>query len=84
MGCCVSVSSLNTCSTRGHEEEVSPTFFEIGLCGQNRTNRTFSDHVIALQRLPSVRTRIFTNGKSRTSCIFTKQGRNGVNQCTWK
>ncbi|XWS39490.1 hypothetical protein CRYUN_Cryun18bG0059100 [Craigia yunnanensis] len=80
MGCCVSTSSLSTCSTRGHEEAVSPTCFEIGFCGQKRTNRTFSDHVIALQHLPSVRTRIFTNGKSRTSCIFTQQGRKGVNQ----
>ncbi|XVE92805.1 hypothetical protein REPUB_Repub01dG0133800 [Reevesia pubescens] len=80
MGCCVSTSSQSTCSTRSHEEAVSPACFEIGFCRQKRTKRTFSDHVIALQHLPSVPNRIFSNGKSRTSCIFTQQGRKGINQ----
>ncbi|XWS63382.1 hypothetical protein CRYUN_Cryun06bG0092300 [Craigia yunnanensis] len=80
MGCCVSTSSRSTCSTRSHGEAVSPTCFEIGFCGQKRTKRTFSDHVIALQHLPSVPNRIFANGKSRSSCIFTQQGRKGINQ----
>lgn len=80
MGCCVSTSSRSTCSTRSHGGAVSPSCFEVGFCGQKRTKRTFSDHVIALQHLPSVPNRIFTNGKSRTSCIFTQQGRKGINQ----
>lgn len=80
MGCCFSTSRRSTYSTRSHGEAVSPTCFEIGFCGQKRTNRTFSDHVIALQHLPSVPNRIFANGKSRSSCIFTQQGRKGINQ----
>ncbi|KAE8686505.1 Photosystem II family protein [Hibiscus syriacus] len=59
---------------------VSPTCFEIGFCGTKKTNRTFSDHDIAVHSLPSVPNRVFANGKSRASCIFTQQGRKGVNQ----
>ncbi|KAE8730320.1 putative protein phosphatase 2C 1 [Hibiscus syriacus] len=82
MGCCVSTSSRSTCSSGSHgkAQSVSPTCFEIGFCGTKKTNRTFSDHVIAVQNLPSVPNRVFANGKSRTSCIFTQQGRKGVNQ----
>ncbi|TYI37115.1 hypothetical protein ES332_A03G189300v1 [Gossypium tomentosum] len=80
MGCCVSTSSRSTCSSGSRGEAVSPLCFEIGFCGTQRTKRTFSDHVITLQNLPSVPNRIFTNGKSRTSCIFTQQGRKGINQ----
>ncbi|KAK8613357.1 hypothetical protein V6N13_101122 [Hibiscus sabdariffa] len=72
MGGCISTSS------RG--EVVSPTCFDVGCCGSKRTKRTFLDHVIGLQHLPSVPNRIFTNGKSRSSCIFTQQGRKGINQ----
>ncbi|KAF7805911.1 putative protein phosphatase 2C 52 [Senna tora] len=80
MGCCVSTSSRSTCSSRSNGDTISPSCLEIGFCGQKKTRRTFSDHVIALQHLPSVPNRIFTNGKSRTSCIFTQQGRKGINQ----
>ncbi|PPR96151.1 hypothetical protein GOBAR_AA24525 [Gossypium barbadense] len=80
MGCSVSTSSRSTCSSGSRGEAVSPLCFEIGFCGTQRTKRTFSDHVITLQNLPSVPKRIFTNGKSRTSCIFTQQGRKGINQ----
>ncbi|XVE66223.1 hypothetical protein DITRI_Ditri08aG0063200 [Diplodiscus trichospermus] len=80
MGCCVSTSSQSTCSSRSNGEAVSPTCFEIGFCGKKRAKRTFSDHIIALQHLPSVPNRIFTNGKSGTSCVFTQQGRKGINQ----
>ncbi|KAK8655247.1 hypothetical protein V6N13_107835 [Hibiscus sabdariffa] len=82
MGCCVSTSSQSTCSSGSHGEPqaVSATCFEIGFRGTKRTSRTISDHVIALQNLPSVPNRIFANGKSQTSCIFTQQGRKGINQ----
>ncbi|KAL2938009.1 putative protein phosphatase 2C 52 [Bienertia sinuspersici] len=52
----------------------------MGLCGQKRSKRTFSDHVATLQHLSSIANRIFMNGKSRSSCIFTQQGRKGINQ----
>ncbi|KAH9792499.1 putative protein phosphatase 2C 52 [Citrus sinensis] len=77
MGGCVSTSSRSTCSSRSNGETVSPIY---GCCGQKRTKRTFSDHVITMHNLPSVPHRIFMNGKSRTSCIFTQQGRKGINQ----
>ncbi|XP_028751857.1 probable protein phosphatase 2C 52 [Neltuma alba] len=80
MGCCVSTSSRSTCSSKSNGDTISPSCLEVGFCGQKRTRRTFSDHVIALQNLPSLPNRIFTNGKSRTSCIFTQQGKKGINQ----
>ncbi|KAK7257456.1 hypothetical protein RIF29_31456 [Crotalaria pallida] len=81
MGCCVSTSSKSTCSSRSNGEKVSPSCLEVGFCGQKRAaRRTFSDHVISLNHLPSIPTRIYSNGKSRASCIFTQQGRKGINQ----
>lgn len=80
MGACVSTSSRSTCSSRSNGETVTPSCLGIGYCGQKRTRRTFSDHVVTLQHLPSLPNRIFMNGKSRTSCIFTQQGRKGINQ----
>lgn len=80
MGACVSTSSKSTCSSRSNGETVSPACLGIGFCGQKRTKRTFSDHVVTLQHLPSIPNRIYMNGKSRTSCIFTQQGRKGINQ----
>ncbi|KAF5726399.1 phosphatase 2C family protein [Tripterygium wilfordii] len=80
MGGCVSTSSKSTCSSRSHEETGPPSCFEIGFCGKRSTKRTFADHVVTLQHLPSISNRIFTNGKSQTSCIFTQQGRKGINQ----
>ncbi|CAN4103341.1 unnamed protein product [Withania somnifera] len=47
---------------------------------RKRIRKTFSDPVTALQHLSSIPNRIFKNGKSRTSCIFTQQGRKGINQ----
>lgn len=50
------------------------------LCGWKRNKRTFSDHIATLQHLSSIPNRIVMNGKSRSSCIFTQQGRKGINQ----
>ncbi|XP_031381137.1 probable protein phosphatase 2C 52 isoform X1 [Punica granatum] len=80
MGGCVSTSSRSTCSSRSNGETVPPSCLGIGFCGQKRTKRTFSEHHVAHQHLPSIPNRIFMNGKSRTSCIFTQQGRKGINQ----
>ncbi|KAL3574465.1 hypothetical protein D5086_025078 [Populus alba] len=79
MGACVS-TSRSTCSSKSNGEPVPPPCLGIGFCGQKRTKRTFSDHLVTLQHLPSIPNRVFTNGKSRTSCIFTQQGRKGINQ----
>lgn len=48
---------------------------------RNRTTKgLFPECVINFQQLPSVHNRISTNGKSRSSCIFTQQGQKGINQ----
>lgn len=81
MGGCVSTSNRSTCSSRSNGETgVTRKCTVIGCCGQKRTKRTFSDHVITMHNLPSIPNRVFMNGKSRTACIFTQQGRKGINQ----
>lgn len=80
MGACVSTSSRSTCSSRSNGETAPPSCLGTLIRGQTRTKRTFIDHVVTLQNLSSIPNRIFTNGKSRTSCIFTQQGRKGINQ----
>lgn len=79
MGGCVSTSSQSTCSSRSNGENISPSCLEF-MFGRKRSRRTFSDHITTLQHLSSVPNRIFTNGRSRSSCIFTQQGRKGINQ----
>ncbi|XP_062106278.1 probable protein phosphatase 2C 52 [Humulus lupulus] len=80
MGGCVSTSSKSTCSNKSNGDKFSPSCCDVGFLGQKCWKRTFSDHVIGLQHLPSIPNRIFMNGKSQTSCIFTQQGRKGINQ----
>ncbi|XP_030459526.1 probable protein phosphatase 2C 52 [Syzygium oleosum] len=80
MGGCVSTSSRSTCSSRSNGETTSPPCMGIGFCWQKRTKRTYSERHVALQHLPTIPNRVFMNGKSRTSCIFTQQGRKGINQ----
>ncbi|XP_010522631.1 PREDICTED: probable protein phosphatase 2C 52 [Tarenaya hassleriana] len=80
MGGCVSTSGKSTCSNRSNGEPLPPPCLGIGFCRRRRTKRTFSDHIVSLQNLASIPNRIFTSGKSRTSCIFTQQGRKGINQ----
>ncbi|XP_073118482.1 probable protein phosphatase 2C 52 [Henckelia pumila] len=79
MGGCVSISSRSTCSSRSNGETASSSCLWMDMIRHKR-RRTFSDHVTTLQHLSSVPNRIFTNGRSHTSCIFTQQGRKGINQ----
>lgn len=76
----MSTSSRSTCSSRSNGETASPPCMGIGFCGQKRTKRTYSERHVALQHLPTIPNRVFMNGKSRASCIFTQQGRKGINQ----
>ncbi|XP_057505766.1 probable protein phosphatase 2C 52 isoform X2 [Actinidia eriantha] len=72
IGCCLSgTEKMGGCvSTRNRSS-----------CYKRKgTRKTLSSHVTTLQNLSSVPNRIVTNGKSRTSCIFTQQGRKGINQ----
>ncbi|XP_058082147.1 probable protein phosphatase 2C 1 isoform X2 [Magnolia sinica] len=75
MGGCFSVSDR---SVDGVERNSSAC---LRLGSQRKgTKARSSEHVINLHQLPFVPNRIFANGKSRTSCIFTQQGRKGINQ----
>ncbi|XP_073028006.1 probable protein phosphatase 2C 52 isoform X2 [Primulina eburnea] len=78
MGGCVSISSRSTCSSRSNGESVSSCLWMDMI--RHKRRRTFSDHVTTLQHLSSVPNRIFANGRSHSSCIFTQQGRKGINQ----
>uniref|UniRef100_A0A1J3DUG8 protein-serine/threonine phosphatase n=1 Tax=Noccaea caerulescens TaxID=107243 RepID=A0A1J3DUG8_NOCCA len=72
MGGCVSKSS--------NEEHMDRPCLGMGCCGSKMGKGTFSDHIVSVQNLVSVPNRITSNGKSRNSCIFTQQGRKGINQ----
>ncbi|CAL1406633.1 unnamed protein product [Linum trigynum] len=80
MGACCSTSTRSTCSSRSNGEKGPSPRLGIRFCGQKRTKKTVSDHTMTLQHLASIPNRIFANGKSRSSCIFTQQGRKGINQ----
>lgn len=82
MGGCVSTSSKSTCSSwsNGDNKPVPRPYLGIRCCVSKRAKRTFSDHILSLQNLASIPNRIITSGKSRSSCIFTQQGRKGINQ----
>ncbi|VFQ61796.1 unnamed protein product [Cuscuta campestris] len=67
MGCSVSTSSCG-------EKESSECF-----C-RSLFGRRFRNNIRESQQLASIPNRIFSNGRSRTSCIFTQQGRKGINQ----
>jgi len=81
MGGCVSTSSKSTCSSWSNgEKPVRRPYLGIGCCVSKRAKRTFSDHIVSLQNLTSIPNRITSSSKSRSSCIFTQQGRKGINQ----
>ncbi|CAN1220598.1 Probable protein phosphatase 2C 1 [Linum perenne] len=77
MGTCFSTSNSSTCSSRSNGEKSRRGF---RLFGQKRTKGTSFDHTMGLQNLASIPNRIIANGKSRSSCVFTQQGRKGINQ----
>jgi len=79
MGGCLSTSNQSSCH-KSNGDSVSPSLLGLGLYKRNKNRKTFSDHVASLQHLSSIPNRIFANGKTRTSCIFTQQGRKGINQ----
>ncbi|EOA40336.1 hypothetical protein CARUB_v10009068mg [Capsella rubella] len=74
MGACVSKS---TCS---NEESMHRPCLGMGCCGSKMGKGAFSDRIVSLHNLVSIPNRIIGNGKSRSSCIFTQQGRKGINQ----
>lgn len=74
MGGCVSKSTWN------NEESMHRPCLGMGCCGSKMGKGAFSDRIVSLHNLVSIPNRIIGNGKSRSSCIFTQQGRKGINQ----
>ncbi|XP_010457365.1 PREDICTED: probable protein phosphatase 2C 1 [Camelina sativa] len=74
MGGCVSKS------TWSNEESMHRPCLGMGCCGSKMGKGAFSDRIVSLHNLVSIPNRIIGNGKSRSSCIFTQQGRKGINQ----
>uniref|UniRef100_A0A7N0T9G6 protein-serine/threonine phosphatase n=1 Tax=Kalanchoe fedtschenkoi TaxID=63787 RepID=A0A7N0T9G6_KALFE len=70
MGGCVSTSTRSSKSV-GHSDQGPSSWH--GCRGSRRD-------VIALQDLRSIPNQIVSNGKIQSSCIFTQQGRKGINQ----
>ncbi|KAF8413935.1 hypothetical protein HHK36_001931 [Tetracentron sinense] len=68
------------CSCKSNGEMISSSRLGFGSHRSKRSKKSFSEHVTTLQHLQSIPNRIFSNGKSRTSSIFTQQGRKGINQ----
>ncbi|KAF5203719.1 phosphatase 2C [Thalictrum thalictroides] len=76
---------MGACASVGHSRRIGRdrSFSSCSGLGSNRgrrSKRSLREHATTLQHLPYLPNRIFTNGKSRTSCIFTQQGRKGINQ----
>ncbi|XP_047322120.1 probable protein phosphatase 2C 52 [Impatiens glandulifera] len=80
MGGCISTSAQSNFSNGQKDSSSFNSCMGIGLCRLKRDCKPFDDHVSQAQYLSSIPNRIFTNGRSQTSCIFTQQGRKGVNQ----
>ncbi|CAA0161186.1 unnamed protein product [Arabidopsis thaliana] len=74
MGGCISKTSWS------NEEPMHRPCLGMGCCGSKMGKRGFSDRMVSLHNLVSIPNRIIGNGKSRSSCIFTQQGRKGINQ----
>lgn len=79
MGGCISTSSQSTCSSGSNGDGTSSACLPMRLCSR-KIKRTYADHITALKHLSSIPNRVFMNGKSQSSCIFTRQGRKGINQ----
>ncbi|KAG8386890.1 hypothetical protein BUALT_Bualt03G0195900 [Buddleja alternifolia] len=78
MGGCVSIGSQSSCSSNSNGEKISSSCVLIDMFRHKRSRTTVSS--TSLHNLSEVSNRIFTNGKSRSSCIFTQQGLKGINQ----
>lgn len=75
MGGCVSTSTQSSDGDAGSSSCQGSKFQE-----QGRKKTTNLNQMIDLRHLASVPNRIFSNGKSRSSCVFTQQGQKGINQ----
>ena len=80
MGICLSTGNQCSCNGGANGERISGSCLGIRVSGRIERKRTFSDHTFSIQHLNSIPNRLVYNGKTRNSCIFTQQGRKGINQ----
>ena len=66
--------------SKSNEEPVYRPRLGMGCCGSKMGRRTLSGRIVSLHDLVSIPNRITSSGKSKSSCVFTQQGRKGVNQ----
>ncbi|CAF1923593.1 hypothetical protein HID58_063911 [Brassica napus] len=71
---------MGGCVSKSNEEPMYRPCLGMGCCGSKMGRRTSSGRIVSLNNLVSIPNRITSNGKSKSSCIFTQQGRKGVNQ----
>lgn len=66
--------------SKNNEDPMYRPRLGMGCCGSKMGRRTLSGRIVSLDNLVSIPNRITNSGKSQSSCIFTQQGRKGVNQ----
>ena len=66
--------------SKSNEETIYRPRLGMGCCGSKMGRRTLSGRIVSLHDLVSIPNRITSSGKSKSSCVFTQQGRKGVNQ----
>ncbi|CDY15466.1 BnaA08g27500D [Brassica napus] len=71
---------MGGCVSKSNEEPMYRPRLGMGCCGSKMGRRTLSGRIVSLHDLVSIPNRITSSGKSKSSCVFTQQGRKGVNQ----
>ncbi|CAH8283612.1 unnamed protein product [Eruca vesicaria subsp. sativa] len=71
---------MGGCVSKSNEEPIYRPLLGMGCCGSKMGRRTLSGRIVSLDNLVSIPNRITSSGKSKSSCIFTQQGRKGINQ----
>ncbi|KAF8111741.1 hypothetical protein N665_0073s0096 [Sinapis alba] len=71
---------MGGCVSKSNEEPMYRPCLGMGCCGSKMGRRTSSGRIVSLNNLVSIPNRITSNGKSKSSCVFTQQGRKGINQ----
>ncbi|CAF2105160.1 hypothetical protein HID58_079059 [Brassica napus] len=71
---------MGGCVSKSNEETIYRPRLGMGCCGSKMGRRTLSGRIVSLHDLVSIPNRITSSGKSKSSCVFTQQGRKGVNQ----
>ncbi|KAL0697262.1 hypothetical protein Bca4012_053384 [Brassica carinata] len=71
---------MGGCVSKSNEEPMYRPCLGMGCCGSKMGRRTLSGRIVSLDDFVSIPNRITSSGNSKSCCIFTQQGRKGVNQ----